>query len=96
MNHCVIKMARISSVKKPYEVRVVSTGILLRNTNVNFQRSGARASDKVWKHDRAPGIPAAVKATNATPATSNAKLVVSNLHYEVTARDLIVSLVASH
>jgi len=53
-----------------------------------------RASEGMWQHDKAPGaIPSAVVNTNGNghvhPAAVNTKLVVSNLHYNVTAKDLV-------
>ncbi|KIJ62187.1 hypothetical protein HYDPIDRAFT_176708 [Hydnomerulius pinastri MD-312] len=52
-----------------------------------------RGSDGPWLHDRAPF--ASVKGNNAPPAATtvtnvpNTKLVVSNLHYEITPKDLV-------
>lgn len=72
--------------KKPYTVSfdfVVS--ISLANSP---QRP--RASDSHWIHDRAPLQTTRAKApANIAP---NAKLIVSNLHYEITPKDLVVSL----
>ncbi|KAH8981301.1 hypothetical protein EDB86DRAFT_2954852 [Lactarius hatsudake] len=48
--------------------------------------SKPRASDdNVWVHDRAPGGPRSTTDPNAAPSN---KLVVSNLHYEITPKDL--------
>ncbi|RPD56057.1 RNA-binding domain-containing protein [Lentinus tigrinus ALCF2SS1-6] len=43
-----------------------------------------------WLHDKAPGVPRAVQNTVAKPATgiTNTRIIVSNLHYEVTPKDL--------
>ena len=53
-----------------------------------------RSSDGEWLHDKAPNTSVPKKSLPGkanTPGTvNNAKLVVSNLHYEVTARDLTV------
>ena len=51
--------------------------------------------DSQWLHDRAPTGPAkmrnvAIRAPIAPVASLNNKLVVSNLHYEITPKDLIV------
>lgn len=51
--------------------------------------------DSQWLHDRAPTGPAkmrnvAIRAPIAPAASLNNKLVVSNLHYEITPKDLIV------
>ncbi|EKM58049.1 uncharacterized protein PHACADRAFT_206888 [Phanerochaete carnosa HHB-10118-sp] len=51
-----------------------------------------RRSDGDWLHDKAPGVaPArqsAPTASTAADASPNTKLLVSNLHYEVTPKDL--------
>jgi hypothetical protein len=51
----------------------------------------SRASDdNVWVHDRAPGAPrATTQASNPNASLSN-KLMVTNLHYEITPKDLTV------
>ncbi|KAI0366815.1 RNA-binding domain-containing protein [Pilatotrama ljubarskyi] len=67
-------------------------------TNVNraqkpYSRPAARprGSEGQWLHDKAPGVPRAVQATEtARPAggVMNTRIIVSNLHYEVTPKDL--------
>ncbi|TDL25200.1 hypothetical protein BD410DRAFT_765817 [Rickenella mellea] len=53
-----------------------------------------KPSDGMWQHDKAPGVPRAVANTNTNgvargpQAGLNSKLVVSNLHYNVNAKDL--------
>ncbi|KLO14403.1 hypothetical protein SCHPADRAFT_939589 [Schizopora paradoxa] len=66
-------MARTSSARKPYE------------------RPSSRTTEGLWMHDRAPGVPSAVLNTTgkATGTTVDTKLVVSNLHYNITSKDLI-------
>ncbi|PIL23496.1 hypothetical protein GSI_14807 [Ganoderma sinense ZZ0214-1] len=47
--------------------------------------------DGKWLHDKAPGLPRAVQNTAAAKASNgitNTRIIVSNLHYEVTPRDL--------
>ncbi|KAG1718743.1 uncharacterized protein EDB91DRAFT_559255 [Suillus paluster] len=46
-----------------------------------------RGSDGHWVHDRAPLQSAKSNAPASTP--SNTKLIVSNLHYEITPKDLV-------
>ncbi|KAI0720698.1 hypothetical protein C8T65DRAFT_632475 [Cerioporus squamosus] len=43
-----------------------------------------------WLHDKAPGVPRAVQNTVARPTNgvTNTRIIVSNLHYEVTPKDL--------
>jgi hypothetical protein len=49
-----------------------------------------RQDDSVWVHDRAPGAPrAATQSSNPNASLSN-KLMVTNLHYEITPKDLTV------
>ncbi|KAI0656879.1 RNA-binding domain-containing protein [Cubamyces menziesii] len=62
-------------------------------TQKPYSRPAARprASDGQWLHDKAPGVPRAVQATApARPATgvTNTRIIVSNLHYEITPKDL--------
>jgi hypothetical protein len=54
-----------------------------------FQRPEPRSkpANGIWLHDRAPTAPRA----NLQAATSNTKIVVSNLHYDITPKDLVVS-----
>ncbi|OBZ67982.1 hypothetical protein A0H81_12462 [Grifola frondosa] len=50
-----------------------------------------RGTDGEWLHDRAPGatvVDTGSSNTARTPATINTRLIVSNLHYEVTPKDL--------
>ncbi|KAI0356108.1 RNA-binding domain-containing protein [Trametes cingulata] len=50
-----------------------------------------RGSEGQWLHDKAPGVPRAVQATAAArPAggLTNTRIIVSNLHYEITPKDL--------
>ena len=60
------------------------------------QRPSPKADvDNQWQHDRAPTGPAkmrnaTIRAPIAPAAALNNKLVVSNLHYEITPKDLIV------
>lgn len=61
-----------------------------------MQRPRPRGNDDMWVHDKAPGVPSSVINSAhglgaANRASVNTKLIVSNLHYEVTAKDLIVS-----
>jgi THO complex subunit 4 len=47
----------------------------------------------MWLHDKAPGAPRAANQANGhskSEASLNSKLIVSNLHYEITPKDLIV------
>ncbi|KAI9067004.1 RNA-binding domain-containing protein [Trametes sanguinea] len=50
-----------------------------------------RGSDGQWLHDKAPGVPRALQ-TNAPSRPSggltNTRIIVSNLHYEITPQDL--------
>ncbi|KIK96200.1 hypothetical protein PAXRUDRAFT_32525 [Paxillus rubicundulus Ve08.2h10] len=48
-----------------------------------------RGSDGSWLHDRAPLASARGNITTTAAAVSNTKLVVSNLHYEITPKDLV-------
>ena len=62
---------------------------------IRLQRPESRVapSDGMWLHDRAPGAPRATNQPSGPTrpeATLNSKLLVSNLHYEITPRDLIV------
>jgi hypothetical protein len=56
----------------------------LRLTPV-LQRPQGRAPEGLWVHDKAPIAPAALLA-----APGNTKLLVSNLHYEISPKDLTV------
>ncbi|TBU26955.1 hypothetical protein BD311DRAFT_410444 [Dichomitus squalens] len=50
-----------------------------------------QGADGQWLHDRAPGVPRAVQNTASAKATNgvtNTRIIVSNLHYEVTPKDL--------
>nr|VWO96665.1 Peptidyl-prolyl cis-trans isomerase (PPIase) (EC [Ganoderma boninense] len=54
---------------------------------------GARSQgvEGKWLHDKAPGLPRAVQNTAAAKASNgitNTRIIVSNLHYEVTPKDL--------
>lgn len=51
-----------------------------------------RRSDGEWLHDKAPNPPATrnTETVNPPPTVLNTKLIVSNLHYEVTPKDLTV------
>lgn len=55
--------------------------------------------DGQWLHDKAPTGPRATRqkiGLGVSPATTpNSKLVVSNLHYEITPKDLTVRLAFS-
>lgn len=88
-------MARTSSARKPYEVcspfaivKVVVLNALL------YQRPSSRTTEGLWVHDKAPGVPSAVLNTASRPtgAIIDTKLVVSNLHYNITIKDLVVCL----
>ncbi|KAI0676483.1 RNA-binding domain-containing protein [Trametes maxima] len=50
-----------------------------------------RGSEGQWLHDKAPGVPKAVQP-NANPRSAggitNTRIIVSNLHYEITPKDL--------
>ncbi|KAF8437998.1 hypothetical protein L210DRAFT_2298974 [Boletus edulis BED1] len=48
-----------------------------------------RGSDGAWLHDRAPLSSAKANSAIAPATSANAKLVVSNLHYEITPKDLV-------
>lgn len=49
-----------------------------------------RGSDGEWLHDKAPGAPrtASVLTPNEASASTTTKLIISNLHYELTTKDL--------
>jgi len=49
----------------------------------------AAPSDGMWLHDKAPGVPRAANGLAKPEASINSKLLVSNLHYEITPKDLI-------
>ena len=94
--------------KKPYEVWklvdfIHSKGWRNRQRKTNIvvfnpiQRSaGPRGSDGMWVHDlHDKNVPPAVVNANRKPQSedsANNKLLVSNLHYEVTENDLIVCI----
>ncbi|PCH35308.1 hypothetical protein WOLCODRAFT_139847 [Wolfiporia cocos MD-104 SS10] len=48
----------------------------------------SRASDGQWLHDKAPGASTAVQSGGSTSSSQTAKIIVSNLHYELTTKDL--------
>jgi THO complex subunit 4 len=51
----------------------------------------SRASDdNVWVHDRAPGAPRTATQSYELNAQPSSKLIVTNLHYEITPKDLTV------
>ena len=51
----------------------------------------SRASDdSVWVHDKAPGATRAATQSSNPNASLSSKLMVTNLHYEITPRDLTV------
>jgi hypothetical protein len=51
----------------------------------------SRASDdSVWVHDKAPGATRAAPQSSNPNASLSSKLMVTNLHYEITPRDLTV------
>ncbi|KAI0246661.1 hypothetical protein BJV78DRAFT_1286191 [Lactifluus subvellereus] len=51
----------------------------------------SRASDdNVWVHDRAPGAPRTATQSHDLSAQPSNKLIVTNLHYEITPKDLTV------
>ncbi|KAK0470488.1 hypothetical protein IW261DRAFT_1003729 [Armillaria novae-zelandiae] len=56
-----------------------------RNTQKPYTRP--TNTDGQWLHDKAPGLKGA-KRMPTTFATPNSKIVVSNLHYEITPKDL--------
>lgn len=61
----------------------------------DVKRPRSRAGDGKWVHDKAPGMPkSVVNSTRNVPSgpAVNTKLVVSNLHYNVTSKDLVVCL----
>jgi hypothetical protein len=73
-------------MKKPYSVSIHHPSTFTIPTNiVHHQRP--IASNGSWLHDKAPTAPRA--------ASLNNKLLVSNLHYEVTPKDLTVSIQTS-
>ncbi|KAI0763118.1 RNA-binding domain-containing protein [Trametes elegans] len=50
-----------------------------------------RGSEGQWLHDRAPGVPRAVQAdapARTSGGLTNTRIIVSNLHYEITPKDL--------
>ncbi|KAI0739015.1 RNA-binding domain-containing protein [Daedaleopsis nitida] len=57
-----------------------------------YSRPAARPQgvDGQWLHDKAPGIPKAIQNTVAKTSNgiTNTRIIVSNLHYEVTPKDL--------
>lgn len=58
----------------------------------NPQRPEPR-SDGMWLHDKAPGVSTVTSQSNGhnkAEASLNSKLIVSNLHYEITPKDLTV------
>jgi len=56
----------------------------------NRPESRTKASDGMWVHDKAPSAPRAANISNGhkAEASLNSKLIVSNLHYEISAKDL--------
>jgi hypothetical protein len=67
----------------------------LVNCMVSYYQSRA-SSDTVWVHDRAPGTPRAATQSSDVTAPLNNKLMVTNLHYEITPKDLTVCPVISY
>ncbi|KAH8113777.1 hypothetical protein DFH11DRAFT_1597364 [Phellopilus nigrolimitatus] len=68
------------------------SGDLNARSRKPYDRPSPRASDGMWVHDKAPpvGKRASVTANGGARAgLPNTKLVVSDLHYNVTAKDLI-------
>lgn len=66
-----------------------------RLTDEKQRPARTRESDGMWVHDKAPGVARTAvangnSASNANVASVNSKLVVSNLHYNVTPKDLQV------
>ena len=55
-------------------------------------RQSRASDDSVWVHDKAPGAPRAATQSSNPNASLSSKLMVSNLHYEITPRDLTVCL----
>ncbi|KAL6306367.1 hypothetical protein BKA93DRAFT_774322 [Sparassis latifolia] len=50
--------------------------------------SRPRGSEGEWLHDKAPGVSPAASNINATSTIPTSKLIISNLHYELTPKDL--------
>ncbi|KAH8836088.1 hypothetical protein DL96DRAFT_1576667 [Flagelloscypha sp. PMI_526] len=64
-----------------------------RGSRKPYSRPAPRDTDSPWVHDKAPGAAAAVangsfNNGSIVNAPSNTKLVVSNLHYEISGKDL--------
>ena len=92
----------INRAKKPYSVSLCALNVRysIALTRLHFQSQqrpapAARSQgiDGKWLHDKAPGLPRAVQNTAAAKASNgitNTRIIVSNLHYEVTPKDLSV------
>jgi hypothetical protein len=80
---CLIAYKMPDRTKKPYSVSLLLTFFNNKPTLTNLQRP--TSANGGWLHDKAPTAPKAA-------ARPNSKLVVSNLHYEVTQKDLEVSI----
>lgn len=74
--------------KKPYAVSFYSVAGVSCLIHRCPQRP--RGSDGHWVHDRAPLQTAKANAPANTSSTT--KLIVSNLHYEITPKDLVVGI----
>lgn len=92
-------MAALRNDKKPYSVCFSCFYLVSFGSHLPFapQRPPARprASEGAWLHDKASGFKKnqqnASRPARATAASDgNTKLVVSNLHYELTPKDLTV------
>ena len=87
---------RSDRAKKPYNV---SCQLFLHMSYNIISQSPQRpeprvaSSDGMWLHDKAPGAPKIANQSNGQAKAENSlnsKLIVSNLHYEITPKDLTV------
>jgi hypothetical protein len=76
------------SKNRPQKWVLVMLCKLFRPT-VCYHQSRA-SDDSVWVHDRAPGATRTVTQHSSSNASLSSKLMVTNLHYEITPRDLTV------
>jgi hypothetical protein len=86
---------RSDRAKKPYNVSYPLFLDISQSHLTISQRPEPRvvASDGMWLHDKAPGAPRAANQANGhikVESSLNSKLIVSNLHYEITPKDLTV------
>lgn len=59
-------------------------------TQSRSQRPATRGADNKWLHDKAPAAPTNGASKPVPAAAVNNKIAVSNLHYEITPKDLAV------